>query len=318
MAASDRTITVQDGANADGRLSQGDTLLVRNTAGQEVSRKTLTADDIYAMRFRENMLKNAGSIGAGWEFTEKLVSIKGAQLAQPETRQYTDSNGARGTEKVVERNNFWEVVERGSNRFLVMRNTDNAGKPVLASDAINDVFTNRKNYAFDCASPMPLMNLKSTLDTIGKDDFNRNAGQLLISSWYDQYDTSRFDGGYLTNVRTAAAGEITVNGKANLAGETAKFDPAKGDKLIPGNTYYFDLPGDTTTAEQGWNAVYMGQKADGSHEFWSNSVGLLSVTFDGKDFTTTGRLAGYYLGAVVADPNVARIKDWDDDASVVR
>lgn len=197
----------------------------------------------YDLRFRENMVKTANNLGAGWAFSEDLVHINNGELTQPKTRSYTSINGQAATETVLERNNLWEVVQRGANRYLLMRETDNAGQPVKPSDAINDVFNNRQDYAFDCASPMRLLNLKATLETIGIDDFDSHAGRLQVSSWYDKDDSSGFDGGFSTTVRTTTqSGEFAVNGVSNLKGETALFDPTKGDALKPGSAYYFDLP----------------------------------------------------------------------------
>lgn len=310
-------VLVLDSNNQDGKLSVGDTLIVQDLNAQELKRSTLSTDDIYELRFRENMLKNSLAIESGWEFTDQLISIKDSSLTTTETRSFTGANGQTGTEHVLERNQFWEVVERDNNRYLLMRTTNDQGQTIQASDALNDIFNHRDHYAFDCASPMSLLNLKSSLDTIGADDFNHNAGQLMLSSWFDQYDASQFDGGYIAKVRTAAAGEITINGIRNLAGETALFDPTKGDKLIAGNAYYFDLPGDTSSSVQGWNALYLGQNADGSHDFWSNSIGTITVDFANNSYLTTGLLNGYYLGAVVSDPNTARLQAWDTDQSVV-
>lgn len=275
-----------------------------------------TIEERYDQRFRDNMVKTAGSLGEGWTFTEDLVQIKGGKLPQAETRPYTAINGQQATETVLERNNYWEVVQRGSNRYLLMRATDNSGQAVKPSDAINDVFNNRQHYAFDCASPMRLLNLKATLDTIGADDFDNKAGRLQISSWYDQHDSSGFDGGFTTKVRTAQAGEITVNGVSNLQGETALFDPNKGDTLTPGGAYYFDLPGDKQSASQGWNAVYLGRNDDGSYHFWSSSVGNVNVTFGDNNWLPQGNFKGYYLGAVNVNPNIARLQNWDTNRSV--
>ena len=308
-------VLVRDGGNQDGKLSVGDTLVVQDQNGQEIKKTTLSTDDIYALRFRENMIKNGQSIGTGWEFSEQLVSIKNSSLTQAELRPYVAPTGQFGVEKVVERNQFWEVVERDGDRFLLMRRSNDQQQTIFVSDALNDIFQHRENYAFDCASPMALLNLKSSLDTIGADDFNQHAGQLMLASWFDQYDQSKFDGGYISTVRTAQAGEITINGIHNLAGETALFDPNKGDKLIPGNTYYFDLPGDNSSAVQGWNALYLGQNAEGAHDFWSNSIGQITVNFNSDSYLTTGQLSGYYLGAVVSAPNTNRLEQWDNDQS---
>ncbi|SEA86029.1 hypothetical protein SAMN05660964_02645 [Thiothrix caldifontis] len=311
-----QTLSVLDGTNADQRLSAGDTLVISNAAGNELSRKTLTTNDLYDLRFRENMVKTANSLREGWAFNENLVHIQGGELTRPETRTYTASNGSASTETVLERNNYWEVVQRGSNRYLLMRETGPTGQPVKPSEAINDVFNNRQNYAFDCASPMRLLNLKATLDTIGADDFDNKAGRLQISSWYDQHDSSGFDGGFSTKVRTAQAGEINVDGVSNLKGETALFDPNKGDALIPGSAYYFDLPGDNKSSSQGWNAVYLGRNDNGSYRFWSSSIGNVDVSFGENNWFAQDSFKGYYLGAVNANPNVARLQNWDVSRSV--
>ncbi|WP_425425437.1 hypothetical protein [Thiofilum flexile] len=260
------------------------------------------------------MAATTGSIGVGWKFTNNIVQLNGSALARPETRTYTDPiNGSTGTEQVLERNQFWEVVQRGGNRYMVMRSTDNNGNAIRPSDALNHVFNSRDSYLFDCATPMTLINLKATLDTVGADAFNRNTqGKLTVASWYDPFDNSNFDGGYISRVRTANAGEIVVNGHANLAGETARFDTNQGDRLVVGNTYYFDKPGDNSSAVQGWNAVYLGQATDGSHRFWSASIGEVSVSFraDGSWVPTGGTYGSYYLGAAIANPNLPRLQTW--------
>jgi hypothetical protein len=262
------------------------------------------------------MLKNVSSVGAGWVFTDKLVDMKNSHLSTPETRSYTNSNGVKGTETVIARNNFWEVVQRGPDRELVMREKDNSGKAVKPSDALNDLFNNKSSYQFDCATPMHVLNLKATLDTIGADDFNSHAGRMELSSWYDQHDSSNFDGGFNSNVRTANAGEVTVNGKKNIAGETALFDPSKGDKLVAGGAYYFDKPGDVTSAEQGWNAIYLGQTQNGQHRFWTSSQGEVAVNFANNSWMPTRGFSSYYLGAVVSGTDTSRLQNWDTNSSV--
>ena len=285
--------------------------------GQQIGEPIPPAsNEVYEQRFRDNMVKTASSLGDGWAFSEKLVQINQGELAQPETRTYTSANKQTATETVLERNDYWEVVQRGSNRYLLMRDTDSNDQAVKPSDAINDVFNNRQDYAFDCASPMRLLNLKATLDTIGTDDFDSHAGRLQISSWYDKDDSSGFDGGFITKVRTANAGDINVDGVSNLQGETALFDTSKGDALIPGSAYYFDLPGDNTSASQGWNAVYLGRNADDSYRFWSTNVGNVNITFGENSWLPQDTFKGYYLGAVNVNPNIERLKSWDTHRSV--
>lgn len=312
-----QTVSVVDN-DFDGKISGGDTLTIKDANGNDVSQQQLADSDIYEIQFRENMVRNVENAGRGWDFDSGIVTIKDAAVQPPESRQYTENDGSTATETVVERNDLWEVVERGPNRYLLMRETDDQGNAVKPSDALNDIFNNKDDYGFDCASPMPLFNMKAIMDTVGEDDFNQNAGQMLFGSWYDNYDNSNFDGGYISSVRTADAGEVNVDGTTNLAGETAIFDPAKGDELKPGSVYYFDLPGDDTSDIQGWNAIYLGQNDDGSHRFWSSSIGQVNVSFEDNSWIAEGRFDDYYLGAAVSDPNTQRMQNWDTDGSVTR
>jgi hypothetical protein len=311
-----QTMSVLD-SNRDNKLDVGDTVVIKNSSGAQVSTKQLTADDMYEVRFRENMTKAVNSVGRGWDFSSKLVEIKNNNLSQPFTRTYVNSYGLPAQENVTQRNNYWEVVQRNGQNYLLMRTTDNNGNAVKASDALNDLLNNKQNYAFDCATPMPIFNMKATLDTIGADDFNAKAGRLLFSGWYDQYDNSKTDGGYSSTVRTAQAGEVSVNGVRNLAGETAMFNTALGDDLRVGSTYYFDKPGDKTSATQGWNAIYMGRDAtNGNYQFWSSSAGTISINFQNGSWIPSGGYSGDYLGAAISDPNIARLKAWDTTPSV--
>jgi len=307
-------LTVTDGSstNGSGRLNIGDTVSVKDADGNTINEKTLTSDDLYDLRFRENMVDNISSLnGGGWGFTGDLADMPFNRLYPPETRGY-----ANGTETITARNDYWEVAQRDGVNHLVMRETDDQGNAIKPSDAINDIFENRNRYRFDCATPMPLLNMKTTLDTIGADDFHRQADQMVFSSWFDQYDYSRNDGGYDIRLRQADAGDIVVDGVANLNNETALFDPARGERLEIGSTYYFDKPGDDSSASQGWNAIYLGQRDDGSHDFWAISKGEVNVTFDEGTWIANSGFNNHYLGAVIADPNIDRIQNWDQNTSV--
>ena len=307
---------VVDGATRDGVLGVGDTLHVLDGRNNVVSTHTLTVADIYAERFRESMRSTAADLSdGGWRFSKKNVDLPNGELRRPETRQYTDSYGVSGTEKVLQRNDFWEVVERGGNRFMLMRTVDDRGNPIRPSDAVNHVFTQRDEYRFDCATPMRLLNLKATIDTIGADDFNARAGQLQINSWFDQHDFSSFDGGFRYAGRTASAGEVTVDGVSNLDGEYALFDPSRGDVMTLGNTYYFEKPGDNTSAVQGWNAVFTGKKDENTYKFWTPSLGTINVHFSEGQWIPDRGFDRYYLASAVGSPDVYRLGNWDSDRS---
>ncbi|MCK5727023.1 MAG: hypothetical protein KAH22_09395 [Thiotrichaceae bacterium] len=304
-------MSVIDGSNADGKLSVGDRVVIKNTAGTIVSQRKLTTDDLYKINFRQSLVQRAESMArGGWPFTNKVVNIANSSLNQPFTRRI---EGNRRREKVLEKNDFWEVVERNGNRMLLQRTHDDSGKKILASNALKDLIHSRADYAFDCASPMSILNLLATMDTVGDDHFNKNAGRLLISSWLDPYDAnSSFDGGFVQHGRAEKAGVVKVDGVFNLKGELALFDTSKGDELRPGSTYYFEKPGDNTSEFQGWNAVYLGKNDNNIAKFWIPSIGIEHVPFkEGTWLPTEGTVKGYYLGSSVGSPDFLRLGRWD-------
>lgn len=299
------TISVREGEGGVTGLSAGDVMTVTTDDGQSYEH-TLTQDNIYDLRFRENITNTASNID--WHFTgSEFVDLNNATTVN-ESRQYTDSSGRTQTETVLKQNDYWELVDRGGSNYLVMRQTGNNGEPIKASDAVNDIFNNSSGYSFDCSSPMSVLNLKATLDTIGAENFNANVGNLTVSSWNDPMQPNQFDGGFAAgSVRRAGAGEVVVNGVANLNGEYARYDPSQdGGDLRIGNAYYFEKPGDNSSALQGWNAIYMGKDNNGADKFWMITRGENSVNFNNDgSWTTDGRggLGGHYLGAVSMSPD---------------
>ncbi len=313
-----RHVVVRDGGRADGVLGVGDMVMIVDGRNQTVGSKTLTADDLYALRFREAMRGIAEDLAdGGWRFSRNNVDIPGGALRRPETRLFTDDYGVSGTEKVLQRNAYWEVVERNGNRFLLMRQYDDRGNLIRPSDAVRHIFESRQEYRFDCATPMRLLNLKATIDTIGADDFDRRAGRLMINSWFDQHDFSSFDGGFRFSGRTARAGDVTVNGVSNLDGEYALFDPSRGDQLRLGGTYYFDKPGDNTSATQGWNAVFIGMQGADVYRFWTPALGIVDVQFRDGQWIPKRGFKKFYLAAAVGAPDVMRLTNWDIDRSAI-
>ena len=97
---------------------------------------------------------------------------------------------------------------------------------------------------------------------------------------------------------TPQAGFNTIDNELEV------FDPAKGDRLVPGDSYYFESPGDNSTYLQGWTAIYMGQGDNGSHQFWTHPGGTVSTTLtnDGRFVASSGPFAGDYLSALQASP----------------
>ena len=186
----------------------------------------------------------------------------------------------RGDNKILSRNEFWEVVEtRGEDnkpfQYMKIRETDDDGNPVNPSDAVQHMFDNKDDYILDCATPMRLLNLKAQLDTVGADDFDRSHRGLSLHSHFDSHDTNgdTLDSGFNVSVQTAASG----NSDGAIAGvEYTRFDPAN-DKLVPGDWRYFDKAGDITTSNQGTNRIYLGPGENGKENFWVIGGGLEAI-----------------------------------------
>lgn len=312
----DLRLEVFEGYYANGQLSAGDIVRISNHSGETTQEFTLTENDIYDLRFRQSMVRQAENLEeGGWRFNADMASIDGVDLEQPNNRFYLDDYGRIRTEKVIQQNDYWETVIRDDRQALIQRQYDGNGNRVSASDAIKHIFDSPEQYSFDCSTPMPLMALRATLDVIGEDDFNQRAGGINLSGWLDTYDNSKGDGGLLIKQRHASAGEISVDGAQNLDGEMAMFNPAQGDKLTPGGAYYFDKPGDATSAFQGWNALYLGRSRDGGYRFWSPDIGISNVHFKQGSWIPENHYHGHYLAALSGESNVNRLQSWDRDRS---
>jgi len=249
----------------------GDALTVTAADGT-VTTRAVTKEDVYNVEFRGNLVKAAeDASNPAWDFTENIVDMPKSKLTPPEVR---------GDNKILSRNEFWEVVEtRGEDnkpfQYMKMRETDDQGNPVKPSDAIQDMFNNKDEYILDCATPMRLLNLKAQLDTVGADDFNRSHQGLSLHSHFDSHDTNgdNLDSGFEVSVDFASAGNAD-GAIANV--EYTRFDPAN-DKLVPGEWRYFDKPGDVFSSNQGTNRIYVGPGEDGKEVFWEIGGGLESI-----------------------------------------
>ena len=252
----------------------GDVVTVTAADGS-VTNKTVTKDDVYNVEFRQNLLKAAEAASEpAWDFTEDIVDMPKARLNPPETR---------GDNKILARNEFWEVVEaRGDDnkpfQYMKLRENDDNGNPVNPSDAIEHMFANKDQYLLDCATPMRLLNLKAQLDTVGADDFNRAHQGLSLHSHFDSHDSNgdNLDSGFNVSVNFAQNG----NSDGAIAGvEYTRFDSAN-DKLVPGEWRYFDKPGDVTSSNQGTNRIYIGPGENGEEKFWVIGGGIESFKLD--------------------------------------
>jgi hypothetical protein len=262
----------QDGG---GNVSAGDIVQVTNDRG-EVTRTALTREQAIDFNQRSNVVATAlRSQPPPWQFTGNTTPVLKDDRGRP-----------------VQSNEFWEFKE--------MNGTDVNGRPakvkylqiregVDPARAVDDLYKNPKRYEFDCATAVRVVNLKATLDTVGADDFNASHNQLMLYGRWDQRDGGALDGGWTTQ-RFAQ----------ERNGEFGKFDPASGDRLVPGDWRWYEREGDTTTASQGWNVIYLGKDENGKDQFWRTMSGTFTDSQPGE---VGGRvfgdgIAGEYLAGI--------------------
>ncbi|MFO1445627.1 protein-glutamine gamma-glutamyltransferase [Bacillus sp. Bva_UNVM-123] len=108
---------------------------------------------------------------------------------------------------------------------------------ILPSEAIKDVFTNGKEYAFECSTAIVLIFYKAVLETIATSYFNTLFQRLLVWDW--NYDK---DLGIITK---------------------------RGRDFIPGDVVYFYNPDFGHPVWTGENTVYLGEGL-----FFGHGIGI--------------------------------------------
>ena len=303
------TVAIKDtGAGGVGQISAGDTVEITNAQGVKTT-QVVTAEQAYNVNFRSNLIGAAEKASdPAWDFTESIVEMPNNKLTPPQTRTGPDGS----TQSVLSRNEFWEVVEkRGTDgkpfQFLKVRATDDQGNPVKVSDAINDLFDNKGDYIFDCATPIHILSLKAQLDTVGADDFNRANAGLSLHSHFDGADTNgdTFDSGFSKTVQFAQPG----NPDGAIPGvEFTRFD-RNNDKLVPGEWRYFEKAGDDSSATQGTNRIYLGPGANGQDKFWVIGGGV-------ESFNVNNPPLGEYLTSLRGAPDTNHLMAIDRTVGV--
>ena len=141
---------------------------------------------------------------------------------------------------------------------------------------------------------MRLLNLKSQMDTIGPDRFDRNFKGVEIKGQHDSHNRNNNsrDAGFDVRGTYVEIGSPEAKGsegfKPALTGrkEYTRYTGAEGQhKLTPGEWRYMEKPGDNKSDTQGWNTIYVGQNEKGEHQFWrvgQKSGGIHSVEIDSK------------------------------------
>lgn len=110
---------------------------------------------------------------------------------------------------------------------------------VLPSEAIKDVFTNGKEYAFECSTAIVLIYYKAVLDTIATSYFNSLFQRLLVWDWNYDHDL-----GIITTI---------------------------GRDFIPGDVVYFYNPDFAHPVWTGENTVYLGNDL-----YFGHGIGIKS------------------------------------------
>ena len=193
--------------------------------------------------------------------------------------------------------NSWEQVNSGGLAYLQI------SRGARPSDAITETFTNPNGFIFDCSTAIALVLLKAQLDSIGPQAFDsvHSRAPMVLAGWADTSGSEFFMG---HSGRTVREGEVTLNGQRSRQGELAPFNAAMGDRLQPGGVYYFERPGDTTTYNQGWNAIYLGGSGN-LHQFWRVEDGVHMVDLRQQNnllIDVTGRYNNEYLSSSAMTP----------------
>ena len=193
----------------------------------------------------------------------------------------------------------WMQASSGGMNYLRIRP---GARP---SDAINELFTNANSFQFDCATSTAVVLQKARLDTIGAAAFDRlyPYGNLMLAGWTDTSGTSL---SMARQARMAGPGQYSFAGRSTIPGDLAPFNAALGDRLVPGSVYYFERPGDTSTFNQGWNAIYLG-KQGAQYMFWRVQDGIHSVTLanaNGLLVDLGGMYNSEYLSSSILTPAI--------------
>ncbi len=247
----------------DGQIGAGD--VIQKANGERV---TFNKEQAIDFNQRANIVKNALS-NPKWEFTPDA------------------------TPKLKGPNDFWELKDVPGKDFQMMSLKPGANPAA----AVEDLRKHPERYEFDCAGGVRALNLLSTLDTIGKDDFNHSFQSLNFYGKFDSTD-GKSDGGEWNYVSHADYNN----------GEWGRYDPQSGDQLVPGDWRWYENPTDNTTENNGWNVIYLGKDESGKDQFWR--IGKTFVDSN-PGATGTGEVANEYLSGVSGTTDINKLLYMD-------
>ncbi|MFG6149217.1 protein-glutamine gamma-glutamyltransferase [Halobacillus sp. B23F22_1] len=149
---------------------------------------------------------------------------------------------------------------------------------VRPSDAITDIFTNSRLYAFECAGAMLIIYYHAVLQVIGEAAFNRIFPDLYIYSWHADSDLGLY--------------------------------PSYINRFLPGDVVYFDNPAFDPSAPQwrGENAIVVGRDL-----YFGHGIGIMTA----KEMIETlnrlrreGAIQSAYLTNLVVRPSFRHLQQF--------
>lgn len=164
---------------------------------------------------------------------------------------------------------YWEPVYLQGHRFWKVRDD------VSKADALNDAIDPKGGrYKIDCSAAINLIVLKSKMDVVGEEKFNKRLPSLILNGW---------------NTFTEKNGQVEKYQSLEIWKGT-QYMPGSVDDLEIGDYAYFkNHPMMEGTAEQGENAIYLGLNSRGQPVFFGLNIGIFSGLFNEYGFLSSER-----------------------------
>ncbi|MDP5276623.1 protein-glutamine gamma-glutamyltransferase [Chengkuizengella axinellae] len=235
-------------------LPQLESQMVLNEFERKVLYQMLNSEAIYYYS-SPNQLK--------FELEMRQNIVQAAQLLNDSDASFSTFKYARSNPR------YWYTERNGAFKLL---------PGVRPSDAINDIFANGSEYAFECATGMVIILYKAVLHSLGEKRFNYLFQDLYLWAW--QYDKD-------LNLET-----------------TRRYD------YFPGDILYFDNPDvdPSTPYWQGENAVYMGNGLYFGHGIGIETrEGMIEVL---NSFRYPGAMQSAFLLEQATRPNFKKLYEY--------
>lgn len=176
---------------------------------------------------------------------------------------------------------YWQMVHLDGRQYWKVRND------VRVSDAMRDVFDPFGGYySFDCSAAINLIVIKSKMDVIGENNFNRYFNNMMVKGW---------------EVYIQPFGQVWKPYKAIEHHSGNIYTMGTIDGLKVGDFVYFKHPfiPEGMSAEQGENALYLGKDVDGHPVFFGLNIGY-----------SKGEICEYgYLSSLRGTVDMQRLKE---------